>query len=292
MSRITSLVLSGGGTVGFPMFGILQESHKKQWWNLQEIKKIYATSVGSILATMISLNYDWEILDDYLVKRPWQHVFHVSMETIFGCINNRGFFSVCIMEEIFSSLFKGKDLSPDISMLEFVERLGIELFFYTSEINMLQESQESSTCISAKTHPNWRVVDAVYASCCLPLLFSPHITLNGECFVDGGITNNYPLLNCLLENSPENVFGIYADVNFVALSRIGAESSLVDYLVFLVYQIFGTLFNKPIQKPSIAREIFIEISPAKTLGEIYSCIYSADMRRELIQRGVDLCLNV
>jgi hypothetical protein len=86
LPKIKYLVLSGGGSIGFSMYGILRESNKRGCWNIQNIEKIYATSVGTIIAVMISLNYDWDTLDDYLIYRPWQDIFKFDMYSFINSI--------------------------------------------------------------------------------------------------------------------------------------------------------------------------------------------------------------
>lgn len=52
-------------------------------------------------------------------------------------------------------------------------------------------------------------MDAVYASCCLPILFDP-FEYEGQYYIDGGILKNYPLNKCLEDgHDPENILGIY-----------------------------------------------------------------------------------
>ena len=55
---IRHLVISGGGTLGFSYYGILKETNEMELWQYDNIKTIYGTSIGAILATVICLNYD------------------------------------------------------------------------------------------------------------------------------------------------------------------------------------------------------------------------------------------
>lgn len=47
--KIEHIVMSGGGIVGLSFYGILRESNKRGKWDINNIKTIYGTSVGSIL---------------------------------------------------------------------------------------------------------------------------------------------------------------------------------------------------------------------------------------------------
>jgi len=153
-NTIKHLVISGGGINGFVFYGVLKETCHQNIWNMNYSKTIYCTSIGSVLAVMLSLKYDWPTIDDYLIKRPWHQVYKFDMYSIMDSFQKRGIFNVKVIEETFLPLFKGKDVSIDITMKEFYEMSGIELHIITTETNEFVKVD-----ISHKTHPDWRVVD-------------------------------------------------------------------------------------------------------------------------------------
>ena len=53
-------------------------NEKNEFWEFKQLESIYATSVGSLVAAMILLCNDWDVLDDYLTKRPWEKVITVN----------------------------------------------------------------------------------------------------------------------------------------------------------------------------------------------------------------------
>ena len=67
---INHLVLSGGGPVGLVEYGVLKQLTKLNIINYKNIKSIYATSIGSYIGLIYLLNYKWEWIDDFLIKRP------------------------------------------------------------------------------------------------------------------------------------------------------------------------------------------------------------------------------
>ena len=64
---IEHLFIGGGNIYGFAFFGLLKESHNKNIWSLKNIKTIHGVSVGAIIGTIISLDIEWDILEDYLI---------------------------------------------------------------------------------------------------------------------------------------------------------------------------------------------------------------------------------
>ena len=191
ITKIKHIVISGGAIYGFSFFAILKILHQKGIWNLSDIYSIYATSIGSIIATIITLGYEWDVIEKYLIQRPLEHLLKFDISTIFGCIENCGFFSIKVIEELFYNLFTGKDISPTVTMDELFEITNIELHFYAVKVDGFELID-----ISHKTHPNWKVVEAIYASCAIPPFLQPLIKDN-IIYCDGGFLNNNPLGKCI-----------------------------------------------------------------------------------------------
>ena len=79
---IKHLVIAGGGPVLVQILAAIQELEKHKYLNMKDITSIYGTSAGAIIAVFISLNFDWETINDYIIKRPWQDVFQIKPQTI------------------------------------------------------------------------------------------------------------------------------------------------------------------------------------------------------------------
>ena len=79
-SKIRHLVISGGSVNGLLMYGALKHMNMQDppLWRHSDLTSIYATSVGTMIATMICLGFDWETLDTYIINRPWEDVFNVE----------------------------------------------------------------------------------------------------------------------------------------------------------------------------------------------------------------------
>lgn len=60
---IKHLVISGGGPLGLRFLGALEHLEQHNYWKLQDIESIYATSIGSIIAVFICLAFDWDTLN-------------------------------------------------------------------------------------------------------------------------------------------------------------------------------------------------------------------------------------
>jgi predicted acylesterase/phospholipase RssA len=287
---IKHLVLSGGGMWGLSCYGALRESEKAHFWNINTIESIHSTSVGAVLAVMLALRYDWETLDDFLIKRPWSQVFPFNLYSLVSAIDKRGIFDKTNIYTMFDPLFKGKDLSLEITLQELFEVNGMDLHFFSAELNGGENFAEVD--FSHLTHPNWKVLDAVYCSCCLPILFSPFFEEGCErCYVDGGILNNYPLSHCLAKDGtkPESVFGIQKTYRKTDTTAVTTESSLFDYLLVTVTKIVNMVKNARPDATTECHELGIP-ADVTNLYDVYLACSSLEERAKLIEYGAD-CWN-
>jgi predicted acylesterase/phospholipase RssA len=270
--------LSGGGITGFSTYGVLRESNKAGFWHIDNIKTIYCTSVGSIFAMFISLlkSFDWEIYDDFIIKRPWHHVFNFNLQSIIQSYDTKGIFSNKIIEETARPVLAALDLSVDTTLKQLYEYTNIDLHFITSELHSFKMVDLSHT-----THPDWRVVDAVYCSCCLPVLFAP-FSNNTELYMDGALFQHFPVNRCLENGAQLNeIFGINKIYDETALQP--QIDTLLDYILFLVQKV---LDNVAIKEEPIPYQVNIASSPI-TIYDIYKGTSDIENRRQLIQNGVD-----
>jgi len=246
---IKHMVFGGGGQYGLTMYGIIKEAHKKGFWKYDNIQSLYGTSIGSVVCLLITLDYDWDILDRYFIERPWETVFNFDLNTILYAFENRGLFDQTIMEELMTPLLLGKDIPINITLKELYDRTGIDLYITVSEI-----VQFELNVLSHKTHPEWRVLDAIYASCSLPVIFAP-IIKNNCCYIDGGIFSNYPLDICLSDGcNPDEVFGI-RKTSMNGGEPINKNSSLFDIIKNIIRNAMKTFNGIPLN--SIKNEVNI-----------------------------------
>ena len=283
---IKHIVCSGGGLAGFAFYGAIKESHKQGLWKIENIQTIYATSVGTIIAAMLALKYDWETLDDYLIKRPWQNVFTFNLYSILDTINKRGMFGIEIIQDIFLPLFNGKDVQMDITLLEFYKLTNIEIHMCTTDINSFQLID-----ISHKTHPDWNVIEAIYSSCAVPVLFTP-LFKNNESYCDGGLLANYPLEQSIKNGAnPTEILGIhYKGGNADECNkRVTRETSLLDYVISIINRLIGLVLDKQVVHV-IALEYCIWC-PSLSIYDLINTTNHSEIRMRLIQQGIDVVRN-
>jgi len=276
--KIKHIVISGGGITGFSFYGALKESSNQGKWNIDDIESIYGTSVGSILAVILALRYDWKTTDDYFIKRPWQNIYKFNLYSMFEAVQQRGIFTKQIIEEIFSSLFSAKEIPLTVTMEEFYQITKIDIHIFVTEIHSFLLLNISHT-----THPTMKLMDAVYASSAVPILFSPLFD-GANCYCDGGMIANYSISQCIEDGKdPTEIMGIVRiqdEDNNVPLTE---DSTLIDYALVIIRKSIELIIKRP-KNLIIHTEYNIKSTPL-SVGNIISAASSMEERIRLIEIG-------
>jgi len=296
--KIKHIVCSGGGTFGFMLYGLLKQSCIDRFWHVEDIEGMYGTSIGAVIVLLISLLrrnniLTWDLLDTYIISRPWQNVFKMDLYTITQSLQNGGILNKSSIVDIFVPLFKALDISTDMTMAEHYDKFGVELHVYTTQLELMDVHD-----ISYKTHPNMRVLDAVYASCSLPILFSPYME-DAKTYFDGGLFCNYPLHFCLKNvNNTDEIMGIRAtsiksqdgrtdeaDVSEDADdTQHKSQSALFDYIL-AIFKNLTTKIKDYEPDCKILHEFIIPY-PDLSIYDIYLAIMHSDKRKQMINDGI------
>lgn len=280
---IKHLVISGGGPIMIQIISAIQELERKEYLNMENIESIYGTSAGAVVGIMISLKFDWETLNDYIIKRPWQDVFPLKVQNILDAYGKKGIFDIKTVEKCFKPLFDAKDISLDINMKDFYELTKIDLHLFSFEVNEYKIVE-----ISHKTHPDLKLLEAVQMTCALPVLISP-VCIDEKCYMDGGVGCNYPLSFCIDSGKdPNEILGFknkYLDEKIC----INNESTLLDYILRFLFKAVLNVNNNYVQ-PIIKNEVICDTT-CLTVDAFKSALSNIDTRRELFEKGKQTAHN-
>jgi predicted acylesterase/phospholipase RssA len=277
--KIKHLVIPGGGITGLVAYGALRETHERGIWNINDIESIYGTSAGAIVSVIIALKYDWKTIDDYLIKRPWQNICNFNMYAIIESFQKRGIFDIEIIKGMFSPLFLAKDMEMDITMEEFYLLTNIDIHLYSSNLNAFELVD-----ISHKTHPRWKLIEAIYASACLPVFFSP-FQMNNMYYADGGLFLNYPLSPCLKNGTdPDEILAVCKRDIKALQDNITEESTLFDYMLIIINKTLQNIIMLSENKIRIPNEIIINC-PLVSIYDLYRMVNIMDERIKWIEEG-------
>ena len=275
---IKHLVFSGGGPAMIQTLGSVQYLEEHKFIHRNEIETIYGTSAGTIVGTLLCLNFDWETINDYIIKRPWHELFKIQVQNIFDAYTKRGVFDIQIIEKMFKPLFDAKDLSLTITLKELYEYSKIELHFFTFEINDFKLLD-----ISYVTHPELLLTQAILMSCSIPLLITP-LLLDGKCYIDGGIVCNYPLKCCV--DSGKDIDEILGFKNNYTLNThsVNEESNILDFILTIIFKTIYRLSNE-YTEPIIKYEVICD-TDLLTLHFLKTSLTSIDSRKDLLHSGI------
>jgi predicted acylesterase/phospholipase RssA len=277
---IKHLVIPGGGPTGIKALGALQYLEEQGYWSINDIETIYATSAGSIISILLCLKFDWETINDYIVKRPWKDAFHLDVNKIFEAYSKKGLFDKNVAEIFYKPFFKAKDISMEITMKEFYEFSKIEIHLFSLDINSFNLED-----VSYITHPDLQLLTAVQMSFAVPVLISP-VCIDDKCYVDGGIVCNYPVNQCILraENINE-IFGLRNKYNTKDENIVKNGSTILEYIMNFINKLVDNVAAR-FEEKELPNELVYE-TDLMSLSNIQLTISSKEERQRLIDFGVD-----
>ena len=281
---IKHLVIPGGGPLGFQFLGALQKLEKENFWKIENIESIYGTSVGSIIGTFISLKYDWDTLNKYIIERPWHDSIKINPNQILNFYDKKGIFDNDFFKIIFKPLLEAKDLSINVTLKEFYNFSNIDFHIFTFNLNKFDTIDLSHT-----THPDLKLLDALHMSSAVPCLFMPFID-NDICYIDGGVKHNYPINYCLKDH-PNKHETLAIKISYKTQDGnplkaiVKKDSSLLDFIsVFTMnamYYIRDTIENEDIENKVTC---YIDINPIN-LDLFMDVFRNSELRKKLLETG-------
>lgn len=280
--RPEHLLISGGGLVGgYTLYGAIRETHRQNRWNIKEIKSISAVSVGTIIATVLSITPDWEAIDAYLIHRPWSALLQMEKLDMFGIITRMGILDKTFFIDTIAPFFRANDIPINITMREFCDKTNIPLYFYCTEIYSYK-----MICMSPETTPDLSIIDAIYRSSCLPMIFVPEYTDN-VFYLDGGLICNYPTDLVL-----QRVGGGGGDGDTQVMGFVFSEKrtiinikNVLDMFLCIIFTIFYFVINKPTKLSNEVRMV------GSTTEKTLELLKSVETRREMIELGVSAAVD-
>ena len=289
MPLIKHLVISGGGPTMIQTLGTIQHLEENKFIDFNNIETIYGTSAGAIIGVLICLRYDWTTLYDYIIKRPWHEVFPVNIQNIFDAYTKKGIFDDKTVIKCFKPLLDAKDISLNISLKDFYEYSKIELHMFSFEVNSFNVED-----ISYLTHPDLNLITAIQMSCALPVLMTP-ICSDGKCYIDGGVTCNYPLKNCIETNKNiEEILGFknnydnqYDNHN---KNQIDSNSTLLDFITSFLFKLIHSVSSNNTTQTSITYEVICN-ADFLTINTLKSALYSIETREQLYTNGIESAIK-
>lgn len=265
------------------VLGAIQHLEQNNFINMNNIESIYGTSAGAIVGILICLKFDWETINDYIIKRPWKDVFPIKVQNIFDAYTKKGIFDIKTIEKCFKPLLDAKDIPMDINLEDFYKLSNIELHLFSFEINLYKVED-----ISYLTHPKLSLMTAIHMSSALPVLVTP-VCIDDKCYIDGGMSSNYPLSYCIESGKISDEILGFKNKYGEKRDNINMESTLLDFLLsFLFKAVFSV--NTESTQPNIKYELICD-AEYLTFNVLRNALSNIEIRRDLFSNGTDSAIK-
>jgi NTE family protein len=271
---IKYIVMSGAAYNGIDLVGILTELYEKKYFKRADIKSVYGSSAGAIVLAIWMLDIDKDVLFDFIIRKPWNKIYTFNAGMLLELFANKGILDEKLIYEIMTPLLKSKDLSPEITLSEFFAHTKIKLTLYTTHFN-----DWKGVSINSTSHPDLKLIDALYMSSAMPVIFKP-IIMNNELYIDGAVTKHFPIKSAIDEGCKKD------EILGIKVYRPEEHSANTD-TTFLQY--IGSMMNNMIGALSALEDVEIPnciCHSAPRMGsEIEDVLSDPNKRKELLERG-------
>lgn len=175
---IEYLVVSSGAYEIFKQISAVNYFFKTKFLKYDNLKVLYGVSSGAVVSLLIALNIDFNIVKDYFIERPWEKLFVIDTSAVFSAYDKCGIFTIDTFYNFLKPLLKLAELDCEVTFKQLYEKNGKLLKIFTTSCSTLK-----SKIFSHIDTPDAKVVDAVYMSSSLPILFKPYTYENCIGFV-------------------------------------------------------------------------------------------------------------
>ena len=212
-----NLVFSGGGVKCISYVSILKYiEENSQYFN---VKKIAATSGGSIYALCYCLGYSYKDLSELILHIKMDSLVDIDLANF---LENFGIDSGKKLEYFIKLMIKKKGNNENITLLEFFNK-----YQYTFTTTGVCLNTHKVEYFNYKTHPSMPLYMAISISCAIPFFYK-NIEYENKTYVDGGLLNYYPIN--LFEEELDKTIGFYIDS---PKNSIQFKNSLEEYILNL-----------------------------------------------------------
>jgi NTE family protein len=234
MKHITHLVFGGNALRTLCLCGILRYIY---CYNLDKlIRNVSGTSMGAFFALAFSLKIPIERLEKYIYK--------VCSDPKLTKINGEAFLNIIDTYGLGSSLNYLDDIrefiketyhQDDLTFLELSKKTGVNLFVSATRVN-----DGSNVIFNVNDTPDISIIEAVAASMCVPFLSKP-ILIDGYYYIDGYLTNNFPI-DCFDNINKDHILGVAVNISNDYMSPCIEKNKEIEFSSYL-YNIIHIFYN-------------------------------------------------
>lgn len=190
---------------------------------VKSIDNYVGTSIGACVCFCLLIGYTYEELYDVFINLDINKARNIQIDNILNFGNTYGVDNGDKIVKILKVFLKKKLQVNSISFNELYKKTHKNITIIGSCLNTT-----SVEYFNLKNSPNMDVIDALRISISIPLFFTPVIYEN-KYYVDGALTNNYPIDICV--NNNKETLGIVLTSNTYKYTEI---NSIDNYLISII----------------------------------------------------------
>ena len=202
--------------------------------SINQIKEFVGVSAGSIIALLLALQLPLADIEQTIINYNFRDMFHndpFSPDTIIDATDTWGLDDGKAFKEQIAKFLEMHGFSPRLTFEQLHRLTKSSLRILACDIEDARYYELSHTHT-----PKVSIIDAVYASCAIPLYFYP-ARINNKLLVDGGMVHSFPLTYFTHKEICESM-GIQI------ISRISKQNP-TDSLEYF-WRIVGMILNPPV----------------------------------------------
>ena len=176
------LAFGGGGSRGILHAGAIK--YFEESGLLANVTNVYGCSIGSVYATAIALGLNSEQIIKMSYKfTSFSEIFleKLSLERLARNLERKGLSEMDMLGEFVVKIFM-EDSGIDLRTMK-IKDTKLSLHICSSNV--------TKKCLTV-FEGDVPIIDAIKASCCLPMIFCPQ-NINGNMYIDGGYLTNMML---------------------------------------------------------------------------------------------------
>ena len=230
---IKYICLPSGGFNLIKYLGIIKPFIDRKLIQFENIKGFYGISSGGILSAALCLGLEFNEIVTYFVGRPWNKTYNIEKINIMNYFSDKGIFNKKHVNMLIEPLFKAKNFNLNtLTMKEFYDKTKYKLSLFAinaSTYDLIEFNYQKT--------PDILLLDALYFSSCIPLIFKP-CEYDGICYLDGGMHTNCPFDICLKNEDVERdeVFGMDSSGIDVLSIPINHDDSYFNFIIKMIYK--------------------------------------------------------
>lgn len=278
---IKYICLPSGGFNLIKYLGIIKPFIDRKLIQFETIKGFYGISSGGILSTALCLGLDFNEIVTYFVERPWNKTYNIDKINIMNYFSDKGIFNKKHVSMLIEPLFKAKKFNLNtLTMKEFYDKTKYKLSLFA-----INASTYELTEFNYQKTPDILLIDALYFSSCIPLIFKPY-EYEGVCYLDGGMHTNCPFDICLNNEDVERdeVFGM--DTTGIDVLSIPINHD-EQYFIFVMKMLFKMHTQGINRVKNHTCKYFIEMKMINySIMPLTEIIKSKEMRKRIYLNGI------